>query len=520
MVSSEMAVPPSTIPKIVPVIEINQQNINRIWPYLMIAIRKAQLIAIDLELSGLGNHPCSSKSCFSDRYTNVMNAAETRTIFSLGIATFELRRVSKNNKKLRYKCQVFNILTLEEAPFVMEPDSLCFLAAHGFDFNHLLSHAIRYTRKKPGPLHSLWEEILASGVSISMHNGLVDLAFIHNHFYMPLPQSEEVFLANVSDWFSPFAAAQLWDSKYLAEYKARFPASFLEYVFRKCQRINYQGSCEQKTHLVIKFSRLEKYFEDGKDDTLVVEDVNCEIKTDLKTSKEVCKNYQNFGYCKKRHVANGCTLSHDVDLVLDLEEIKSMKQKLSRQRRQRKRHFDDHQEELNAKKLLADSPEIATLRAENGHSTESESKTQEFSIKGHLDKFKKWVEFTFFSSKKVRQVNYLMLIPQDTKTHEKLDGTGSHRSGMDAFMTGFSVLFMQCEHLFNCGKLEISLANKLSLPGKDFPLVLKKSAFAPAQSERHLQNWARISSRRPILDNYKKVNVQILVVFNILLVFV
>uniref|UniRef100_A0A915EK06 C3H1-type domain-containing protein n=1 Tax=Ditylenchus dipsaci TaxID=166011 RepID=A0A915EK06_9BILA len=478
MVSSEMAVPPSTIPKIVPVIEINQQNINRIWPYLMIAIRKAQLIAIDLELSGLGNHPCSSKSCFSDRYTNVMNAAETRTIFSLGIATFELRRVSKNNKKLRYKCQVFNILTLEEAPFVMEPDSLCFLAAHGFDFNHLLSHAIRYTRKKPGPLHSLWEEILASGVSISMHNGLVDLAFIHNHFYMPLPQSEEVFLANVSDWFSPFAAAQLWDSKYLAEYKARFPASFLEYVFRKCQRINYQGSCEQKTHLVIKFSRLEKYFEDGKDDTLVVEDVNCEIKTDLKTSKEVCKNYQNFGYCKKRHVANGCTLSHDVDLVLDLEEIKSMKQKLSRQRRQRKRHFDDHQEELNAKKLLADSPEIATLRAENGHSTESESKTQEFSIKG------------------------------------------SHRSGMDAFMTGFSVLFMQCEHLFNCGKLEISLANKLSLPGKDFPLVLKKSAFAPAQSERHLQNWARISSRRPILDNYKKVNVQILVVFNILLVFV
>lgn len=91
---------------------------------------------------------------------------------------------------------------------------------------------------------SLWEEVLASGVPLCFHNGLVDLAFIYHHFYAPLPQLADEFLANISDWFICDIETEedqssegvqrplLFDSKYIAEFGSRWPASFLEYIFK------------------------------------------------------------------------------------------------------------------------------------------------------------------------------------------------------------------------------------------------------------------------------------------------
>lgn len=83
-------------------------------------------------------------------------------------------------------------------------------------------------------MKALWHEVLCAGVPITLHNGLIDLAFIYQHFYSILPETFSEFIVNISDWFLlPEDNPGLYDSKYIAEYITRFKASFLEYVFRK-----------------------------------------------------------------------------------------------------------------------------------------------------------------------------------------------------------------------------------------------------------------------------------------------
>lgn len=61
-----------------------------------------------------------------------------------------------------------------------------------------------------------------------MHNCFVDLAFLYGSFYAELPTKLEKFIADLSVIFG----AGLFDTKCLAEYQVRLPASFLSYLFR------------------------------------------------------------------------------------------------------------------------------------------------------------------------------------------------------------------------------------------------------------------------------------------------
>lgn len=85
--------------------------------------------------------------------------------------------------------------------------------------------------------------MLEAGVHLLVHNGLVDLMFLYAHFHAPLPLSMAEFLADLADLFSPSdrpspSLPLLLDSKYIAEYKLRYESTFLEYLFRKSQRLN------------------------------------------------------------------------------------------------------------------------------------------------------------------------------------------------------------------------------------------------------------------------------------------
>ena len=62
--------------------------------------------------------------------------------------------------------------------------------------------------------------------------------------------------------------------------------------------------------------------------------------------------------------------------------------------------------------------------------------------------------------------------------------------GMDAFMTGFSTLFLQ---LINGDSTK--QAARIPLPGKGPPLVLKR-ARGVGQKESHILNWGKIASQR------------------------
>ncbi|ETN86024.1 CAF1 family ribonuclease [Necator americanus] len=214
--------------------EVRRCNFDAVWPYLLASLKNADFISLDLELSGLGSRLATVARNIEDRYTALREAARTRSILSLGLAFFKKIGKSETKRRIKFQCQVFNILSLCAEPFIVEPDALEFLARHSFDFNKLIGTGVRYypsTASKESPLQSLVTELFSCCAPLILHNGFVDLAFLYHHFYSPLPDSFGEFcnaLADLFPWDSP-----LCDTKYLAENHTRMTASFLEYVFRK-----------------------------------------------------------------------------------------------------------------------------------------------------------------------------------------------------------------------------------------------------------------------------------------------
>lgn len=66
-------------------------------------------------------------------------------------------------------------------------------------------------------------------IPVVFHNAFVDLGFLYQSYHTNLPSKMATFLADLSQLFP----GGVFDTKYMTEYQARFPASYLEYVFRK-----------------------------------------------------------------------------------------------------------------------------------------------------------------------------------------------------------------------------------------------------------------------------------------------
>ncbi|KAL3115510.1 hypothetical protein niasHT_018143 [Heterodera trifolii] len=510
----------------VSVAEVNCENLNVIWPYLIESIRKAQLVSIDLELSGLGDRAGSMRT-MPERYKRTREAAQTRSILSVGIATFQFDGIDTEQRALRYKCRVFDMLALEEKPFVVEPEALRFLSSHGFDFNRLLTHGIRYSKtdSSGGIFHSLWEELLASGVCIAFHNGLTDLAFLHEHFYAPLPEQCDQFTANLADWFGKRETIDdyyaidcaLWDSKYMAEHQQtkNFSCSYLDYVFRKAQRENQKLFQNKKPHLVIKFSKLRSKARNA----TKFSHLKCGLKESFVNGKladirqeMLCQSYTRFGHCRNR---TDCAKEHDVDLLLDLEDKRTQLKREKERKRRSKKETEKQTEESDGENTQRGEEEEEEIleEQENERGKEGGTKRKWDGSKESEQFFAKSDDRIGKTMKKSKE-NYKNgegIGPSSVDTLTKINRTvhiwttsrGCHRAGMDAFMTGFAVLFFQLDHVYrNSCRFDLRLAGCVALAGKELPLLIRKSNFI-TQTESHQLNWARVDSRRKAFDRAK-----------------
>ena len=76
-------------------------------------------------------------------------------------------------------------------------------------------------------IRDLFSLFVTCTCDIVVHNGFVDLVFLYQNLYSQLPSSLQSFTADLSEMF------RIYDTKYLAEFVSRSPATYLEYLFRR-----------------------------------------------------------------------------------------------------------------------------------------------------------------------------------------------------------------------------------------------------------------------------------------------
>lgn len=216
----------------VQVVHIDRQNVDKMWPRVLLALVKASFVSLDFEMSGLGDREAGREKQLSRRYAMLMDTVKTRGILSLGLSCF-----TKDQASNSYTVHVFDIVLKSTQDFILEHDSTEFLLKHGFDFNYQLLNGLRYcpytseSLQRPALhgrdyLQSLIDLIVKLNVQLVVHNGLLDLMFLHQHLWCPLPDKVSTFVSHIHSMFG-----SVWDTKHLASCTSYVTSSALEPLF-------------------------------------------------------------------------------------------------------------------------------------------------------------------------------------------------------------------------------------------------------------------------------------------------
>uniref|UniRef100_A0A3P9IQH3 Target of EGR1 protein 1 n=1 Tax=Oryzias latipes TaxID=8090 RepID=A0A3P9IQH3_ORYLA len=499
--------------QIVPVIDVHSGNFKELWPALVIAIKTSSFIALDTELSGLGNRKSLLAESIEDRYKAICHAARSRSILSLGFACFKkLDHKSPDS----YLVQVYNLTLLCSEEYIIEPQSVQFLVQHGFDFNKQYSHGISYCKgnNKGGSddrgihIRALFTELLRARKPLVLHNGLIDMAFLYQSFYAHLPERLATFTADLSDMFP----AGIYDTKYITEFELRLTASYLEYAYKKCKLDNSRGlsSGAPGPHLHIGFCQYAGHM------STYVDYRECPAVASSEEQTEVCQRFSAFGWCPN---GNKCPLSHDTDLIiLQDEKCKDDKRKKRKRQREKKRGggataegsavFDGAP--LNKIPNMEVHPEgdkqdttTETRRDDLPHGESEAKPDEEQSMSAEKDdgaKLQNCPATGTAEESKPEEGSEEKLSDRSVKAPKKKADAGTHRAGFDAYMTAYIFAFscaLSKKEDSEVGENEKGQSwlpaclNKVYLSGKAAPLNVVKSTFTKS-SKAHLQKMEMV----------------------------
>ena len=127
----------------IPVVDVDKFNWNQIWPKMSVAVKMADFVAVDCELSGLGDRKKLCSSDMDERYSNLSVVAKTRSVLALGVSCF---KKIESDANVNYCVQTYNILTLADEDYIVEPGSINFLLQHGFNFQEQYQRGVPYRR--------------------------------------------------------------------------------------------------------------------------------------------------------------------------------------------------------------------------------------------------------------------------------------------------------------------------------------------------------------------------------------
>ncbi|XP_038574695.1 target of EGR1 protein 1 [Micropterus salmoides] len=511
---------------VVPVIDVQNDNFKELWPAMVVAIKTSSFVAVDTELSGLGNRKSLLAESIEDRYKAICHAARSRSILSLGIACY---------KKLDYKAadtylvQVYNLTLLCSEEYIIEPQSVQFLVQHGFDFNKQYAHGIPYYKgnNKGGSddrgvhIRALFIELLRARKPLVLHNGLIDMAFLYQSFYAHLPERLATFTADLSEMFP----AGIYDTKYVTEFELRLTASYLEYAYKKCKLDNSRsvtsGGAGLNVH--VEFCQYAGHM------SSYVDYRACPAVASPEGQTDICERFSAFGWCPN---GNQCPLSHDTDLIiLQDEKVTGDKRKKRKRQRNKKRsggegssifdgapenkipHMEVDPEETpddqgGAEPCLESGPVMDSDRNTKQNEGDNMVCEDNTDFKNSAtttttdddENTKTKTDDVVESRTEDRGRGIIGEHPSKADDQKKKADTGTHRAGFDAFMTGY--IFAYSYASIKRDKMEAveekehkeeeeqswlpMCLNKVYLSGKAAPLNVVKSTFSKS-SKAHVQ---------------------------------
>jgi len=301
----------------VPVVDVTTDNIDTQLPVIKQAIRDASVIALDLELSGLGDRKKLRAQDMTERYDHMARVAMTRSIISLGVSTFKQDEADP----AAFACKTFNVVVLCQEDYIVEPASLQFLVRHGFDFVKQYSKGLPYYRgndraDSSSCVRDIFSEIIRSQKPVVLHNGHIDLTFLYQNLYAQLPKSVNSFTSELHEMFP----GGLFDTKYMADYVIRMDASFLEFMFKHLQVKNFDRNTFQQPHLKLSFEDSATVCK------AAVEYRDCRLKFDaVADDVKPCDSYSSHGHCPD---GPGCSNSHDINVIFALKEKKRKRKRV------------------------------------------------------------------------------------------------------------------------------------------------------------------------------------------------
>lgn len=460
---------------------------------MVVALKTSSFIALDTELSGLGNRKSLLAESIEDRYKAICHAARSRSILSLGFACY---KKLDNKAADSYLVQVYNLTLLCSEEYIIEPQSVQFLVQHGFDFNKQYAHGIPYLKgnNKAGSdnqgvhIRALFTELLRARKPLVLHNGLIDMAFLYQSFYAHLPEQLATFTADLSEMFP----AGIYDTKYVTEFELRLTASYLEYAYKKCKLDNSRGltSGAVGPHVQMEFCQYGGHM------SSYVDFRECPDVASSDGQAEICERFSAFGWCPN---GTQCSLSHDTDLIVLQDEMNKEDKRKKRKRQRNKKKGGDVVEDSSNFEGAPESkiPHMGIDVQEKSVSEPIVNETDEH-------KNSSFVTTSHFTTPDAdngaeSMDQNVMKKSVVCSPQKKKPDTGTHRAGFDAFMTGF-IFAHSCaidrktearanesEH----AELEVeqwlsSCLNKVYLSGKSVPLNIVKSTFAKS-SKAHLQ---------------------------------
>lgn len=267
-------------------------------------------------------------------------------------------------------------------------------------------------------------------------------------------------------------------------------------LFSYRQRYNVNRMMKSDTHICIYFEEDDaKLFKDWTE----VRNMKTRILGENVNNIEVCLDYSRHGWCSD---GVDCKKSHNIDLILDRSESKKLRSRSKHGKRSGNRSSKKTRKIIQKMKLLSlfnesikegiesDSDEcqkdaaqnIATNTADNDHCGDA---VIDISAKSETINDSSMPEIMNGDGNNGDVPN---------KHHEVgRVKSGAHRSGYDAFMTGYAFgtfLYIHCqaEPTIN-GTLDSKIAglkdlvNNVFLSGKDHPLKIRSSNYSKPSSE-------------------------------------